>query len=84
MHNRRIYQLPDVTVEIVHPIENREFCMHCTRMRITSDGKLKPCLMKNNNLIDILSPMRSGVNDEKFKQLFMQANLQREPYNKTS
>ncbi len=84
MHNRRIYQLPDVTVEIVHPIENREFCMHCTRMRITSDGKLKPCLMKNNNLIDILSPMRSGVNDEKLKQLFMQANLQREPYNKTS
>src|SRR3990170_6674348 len=53
MHNRHIYHLPDVTVEVVHPTENREFCAHCTRMRITSDGKLKTCLMRNDHLIDI-------------------------------
>jgi cyclic pyranopterin phosphate synthase len=82
MHNRRIYRLPDVTVEVVHPIENSEFCMHCTRMRVTSDGKLKPCLMRNDNLTDILTPIREGANDEELKQLFMQANLLREPYNK--
>ncbi len=83
MHNRKIYQLKGVTVEVVHPIENREFCMHCTRMRVTSDGKLKPCLMKNDNLVDILSPMRKGASDEELKQLFIQANLQREPYNQS-
>jgi GTP 3',8-cyclase len=82
MHNRLIYHLPDVTVEVVHPIENSDFCMHCTRMRVTSDGKLKPCLMRNDNLTDLLTPMREGASDEKLKELFATANQLREPYNK--
>jgi cyclic pyranopterin phosphate synthase len=82
MHNRIIYHLPNVNVEVVHPIENTDFCMHCTRLRITSDGKLKTCLMQNNQLTDILTPIRQGVNDEEIKQLFKQANQLREPYNK--
>jgi len=69
MHNRLIYHLPNVTVEVVHPIENSDFCMHCTRMRVTSDGKLKPCLMRNDNLTDILTPIRKGAGDEQLKQL---------------
>jgi len=81
MHNRHVYHLPDSTVEIVHPTENREFCAHCTRIRITSDGKLKTCLMRNDNLIDILTPIRSGVGDEELKALFVRANQIREPYN---
>ncbi len=84
MHNRLIYHLPNVTVEVVHPIENSDFCMHCTRMRVTSDGKLKPCLMRNDNLTDILTPIREGANDEQLKQLFIQANLLREPFNKST
>jgi cyclic pyranopterin phosphate synthase len=82
MHNRLIYELPDVTVEVVHPTENSDFCMHCTRLRVTSDGKLKPCLMRNDNLTDILTPMRNGATDEELKQLFVQANQLREPFNK--
>ena len=83
MHNRHIYHLPDVTVEVVHPTENGEFCAHCTRLRVTSDGKLKTCLMRNDNLIDILTPMRQGASDEELKALFMRANQLREPYNKS-
>ena len=83
MHNRLIYHLPNATVEVVHPIENSDFCMHCTRLRVTSDGKLKPCLMRNDNLIDILTPIRNGASDEQLKQLFAKANLLREPYNKS-
>ncbi|MGZ4850129.1 MAG: GTP 3',8-cyclase MoaA [Candidatus Bathyarchaeia archaeon] len=83
MHNRLIYHLPNVTVEVVHPIENSDFCMHCTRMRVTSDGKLKPCLMRNDNLTDILSPMRQGASDEELEHLFKKANQLREPYNKS-
>jgi len=83
MHNRRIYHLPDVTVEVVHPIENRDFCMHCTRLRVTSDGKLKPCLMRNDNVVDVLTPMRQGASDKELKALFMRANQLREPYNKS-
>ena len=82
MHNRLIYHLPNATVEVVKPIENSDFCMHCTRMRITSDGKLKPCLMRNDNLTDILTPIRQGASDEELKALFVKANSLREPYNK--
>jgi cyclic pyranopterin phosphate synthase len=82
MHNRLIYHLPNVSVEVVHPIENSDFCMHCTRMRVTSDGKLKPCLMRNDNLTDILTPLREGASDEQLKQLFVKANLLREPFNR--
>jgi cyclic pyranopterin phosphate synthase len=82
MHNRHIYHLPDVTVEVVHPTENSEFCQHCTRLRVTSDGKLKPCLMRNDNLVDLLTPMRRGASDEELRALFVRVNEQREPYNK--
>ena len=83
MHNRHIYRLPDVTVEVVHPTENGEFCSRCTRLRVTSDGKLKPCLMRNDNLVDLLTPIRNGANDEELKELFVRANQRREPYNKS-
>jgi len=83
MHNRLIYHLPNATVEVVKPIENTDFCMHCTRLRVTSDGKLKPCLMRNDNLTDILTPIRQGGSDEELKQIFVRANLLREPYNKS-
>ena len=83
MQNRRIYHLPDVTVEVVHPTENSEFCTHCTRLRVTSNGKLKTCLMRNDNLVDTLTPMRQGASDEDLKTLFICANQLREPYNKS-
>jgi len=84
MQNRRVYHLPGVTVEVVHPTENREFCAHCTRLRVTSDGKLKTCLMRNDNLIDVVTPMRNGADDDALKALFFKANQNREPYNKTA
>lgn len=81
MQNRRVYYLPDVTVEIVHPIENTSFCANCTRLRLTSDGKLKPCLMRNDNLVDILTPMRNGATDDELTEIFKHANQLRQPYN---
>jgi cyclic pyranopterin phosphate synthase len=82
MQSRRIYHLPSVTVEVVHPMENTDFCMRCTRLRVTSDGKLKPCLMRNDNLVDILTPMRNGAKDQELIELFERANQKRRPYNK--
>ena len=80
MQNRRIYFLPRAKVEVVHPIENTEFCQHCTRLRVTSDGKLKPCLMRNDNLVEILTPLRNGADDKALTQLFTEAVKRREPY----
>ena len=82
MQNRRIYHLPGATVEVIRPIENTEFCSHCTRLRLTSDGKLKPCLMRNDNTVDILTAMREDVNDKELEELFKQANLRRQAFNK--
>lgn len=82
MQNRRVYFLPKVKVEVIRPIENTEFCAHCTRLRVTSDGKLKPCLIRNNNLVDILTPLRKGADDDTLIQLFMEAIKRREPYYK--
>jgi len=82
MQNRRIYRLPEVKVETIRPTENTDFCLHCTRLRVTSDGKLKPCLMRNDNLVDVLTPLRDGANDEQLMGLFKLANQKRQPYNK--
>jgi cyclic pyranopterin phosphate synthase len=82
MQNRRIYHLPDVKVEVIHPIENTEFCLNCTRLRVTSDGKLKPCLMRNDSTVDILTPMRNGASEKELVELFKLANQNRQPYNR--
>jgi len=82
MQNRRIYHMPDVKIETIRPTENAEFCMHCTRLRVTSSGKLKACLMKNDNLIDVLTPLRRGASDRELEELFVLANHERQPYNK--
>jgi cyclic pyranopterin phosphate synthase len=80
MQNRHIYYLPHAKVEVIRPIENTEFCLHCTRLRVTSDGKLKPCLMRNDNLTDILTPSRNGATDQELSRLFKLANQERQPY----
>ncbi|NWF86614.1 GTP 3',8-cyclase MoaA [Candidatus Bathyarchaeota archaeon] len=80
MQSRHIYHLPDVTVEVVHPIENTDFCLRCTRLRVTSDGKLKSCLMRSDGLLDILTPIRNGASDQELIELFKLANQRRQPY----
>jgi GTP 3',8-cyclase len=84
MQKRRVYVLPEAKVEVIRPIENTEFCANCTRIRVTSDGKLKPCLMRKDNLVDLLTPMRNGADDEKLKETFMEAVKRREPYYKAT
>lgn len=83
MQKRRVYILPRVKVELIRPIENTEFCANCTRIRVTSDGKLKPCLMRKDNLFDPLTPMRNGANDKKLREIFVEAVKRREPYYQT-
>ncbi len=80
MNQRRVYHLPKTKVEVVNPLENTEFCAHCTRLRLTSDGKLKPCLMRDNNLVDILTPLRIGATDKGLLKVFFEAIKRRAPY----
>ncbi len=84
MQNRRVYHLPEGVVEVIRPTENTEFCSHCTRLRLTSDGKLKPCLMLNSNLIDVLTPMRQGAPDQQLRELFSDTCRNRTPFYRTA
>lgn len=79
MQARRKYILPEGEVEAVKPMHNSEFCMHCTRLRLTPDGFLKPCLMRNDNLVDVLSHVRAG-DIGKGRSSFLEAVDRREPY----
>ena len=81
MHHRRKYLLQSkVEVEVVKPMHNTEFCRYCNRIRVTSDGKFKPCLFRSDNLIDFLGPMRNGASIEDLKRLFIEAVKRRKPY----
>jgi cyclic pyranopterin phosphate synthase len=75
MHRRKKYFLDGAEVEVVRPMDNTEFCANCTRLRVTSDGKIKPCLLRSDNLVEI-----GTCNCEKIKELLQEANARREPY----
>jgi len=80
MHGRKVYHLRDATVEIVRPVDNTEFCLRCTRMRLTSDGRLKSCLMRSDDLIDFLGPMRAGASDQELRNIMVGAVRRRQPF----
>ena len=45
------------------------FCGTCNRLRLTADGKLRPCLFSESE-IDLKTPMRAGCGDEELIRLF--------------
>jgi len=75
MQRRRKYFISGAEVEVVRPMDNTEFCAHCNRLRVTSDGKLKPCLLRNDNLVDL-----AGADLEEMKRRIERAVLLRSPY----
>ena len=81
MHRRKRYTLADgATVEIVRPIHNTVFCANCNRLRLTSDGKLKPCLMRGDNLVPLVQLLRRGATKEELVDTFRLATSRRAPY----
>jgi cyclic pyranopterin phosphate synthase len=79
MHKRKIFELDSGKVEVVHPIENTEFCSHCNRLRVTYDGFFKPCLMLSNNQIDAKRYFESKDYDG-LRFAFLQAVMARVPF----
>jgi cyclic pyranopterin phosphate synthase len=81
MHRRKRYTLTDgATVEIVRPIHNTIFCANCNRLRLTSDGRLKPCLMRGDNLVPLVQLLRRGASKEELVDAFRRATSMRAPY----
>jgi len=81
MHRRKIYYLESgAQVEVVRPMHNSTFCTNCTRLRVTSDGKLKACLMRDDNLVPLVSLIRKGEPYEALVDAFKKAVSFRKPY----
>ncbi len=58
-------------VGFITPISSH-FCSQCNRLRLTSRGTLRPCLL-NNYEKEILAPLREGATDEELKAIIESA-----------
>jgi cyclic pyranopterin phosphate synthase len=81
LHRRKRYYLEGGgIVEVVRPMHNSRFCANCTRLRMTSDGHLKPCLMRDDNHVEAVYLLRNGGTKEDLIMAFREAVARRRPY----
>ena len=73
------YQIPGRLQRIgfIGAMTNMHFCDNCNKLRLTCDGKLRPCLGSYLEF-DIMGPLRSGATDEQLKQFFLDV-VERKP-----
>ena len=66
------YQVPDREQQIgfIGAMTNLHFCESCNKLRLTCDGKLRPCLGSYLEF-DIMKPLRAGASDQELKQFFL-------------
>ena len=46
------------------------FCEFCNRARLTADGRLRLCLLRENE-VDLLTPLRAGASLEDLRRLIL-------------
>jgi cyclic pyranopterin phosphate synthase len=81
MQGRKKYYIDGGEIEVVKPVDNASFCAKCSRLRITPDGKIKPCLLRNDNLVELISHVRNGESEERLEEIFIKGVNNREPFN---
>ncbi|PYK10049.1 MAG: GTP 3',8-cyclase MoaA [Verrucomicrobia bacterium] len=73
------YQVPsrEQRIGFIGAMTNLHFCENCNKLRLTCDGKLRPCLGSYLEF-DIMKPLRAGASDEDLKQFFLDV-VERKP-----
>jgi cyclic pyranopterin phosphate synthase len=56
-------------IGFIGAMTNLHFCESCNKLRLTCDGKLRPCLGSYLEF-DIMRPLRAGAGDEELRQFF--------------
>lgn len=80
LHNRPVYLLESgIKVEVVIGYGNALFCTRCSRLRLTPDGYLKPCLYVDDPKINITKAVKERDKDGVVKA-FKDITLLRKPY----
>ncbi|MBD1912993.1 MULTISPECIES: GTP 3',8-cyclase MoaA [unclassified Leptolyngbya] len=69
----RLYQLPGAvgSLGFISPV-TQPFCAGCNRARLTADGRLRLCLLRDHEL-DVLTPLRQGISSTDLQQLIEDA-----------
>jgi cyclic pyranopterin phosphate synthase len=69
----KYFRLPNAngSIGFITPV-TEHFCYHCNRLRLTADGKLRPCLLSEEE-IDLREPLRRGASAEELKNLIEEA-----------
>jgi len=67
----RLYRLPGSQGDIgfIASVTN-PFCASCTRVRLTADGRLRLCLLRDGE-VDLLTPLRAGATLEELRILIL-------------
>lgn len=67
----RIYRLPAALGDVgfISSVTT-PFCHSCTRARLTADGRLRLCLLREGE-VDLLTPLRAGADNGKLRQLII-------------
>ncbi len=73
----RTYRLSNAagTVGLISPV-SEPFCAKCGRIRLTADGKLRLCLLRDDEE-DLLTPLRAGASRAEMKDRFEAAAYRR-------
>ena len=73
------YQIPGrgQRIGFIGAMTNLHFCESCNKLRLTCDGKLRPCLGSYLEF-DIMKPMRAGACDEELRQFVLDV-VERKP-----
>jgi GTP 3',8-cyclase len=73
------YKVPgrDQRIGFIGAMSNLHFCESCNKLRLTCDGKLRPCLGSYLEF-DIMKVMRAGATDAELKRFFLHV-VERKP-----
>jgi len=77
----RYYRAPGAkgTIGFISPMSEGHFCTSCNRLRLTSEGKLRPCLL-NDMETDLKPALESGASREELKELIYKVVCDKPPH----
>jgi GTP 3',8-cyclase len=64
-------------IGFIGAMTNLHFCESCNKLRLTCDGKLRPCLGSYLEF-DIMKPLRAGASDDELRRFFLDV-VERKP-----
>jgi cyclic pyranopterin phosphate synthase len=69
----RLFQLEEGlgTIGFISSV-TQPFCASCTRARLTADGRLRLCLLRERE-VNLMEPLRNGAGDQEMKDIILES-----------